>query len=67
MRTLLMLVFGFVLAWAGSYLAYRWTHGEPGGLVLKTRIVLPSDRPLLVRFYRPLMTVDARLTGSVIR
>ena len=67
MRTLLMLVFGFVIAWAGSYLAYRWTHAEPSGPVFTTTIPLPSDNPLLMRVYEPLATIDARFTGSVIR
>jgi len=67
MRTFLVVIFGLVLAWTGSYLAYRWNHAEPSGFVLRTTVTYPAGQPVLIQVFEPLAEIDKRLTGTLSR
>ena len=63
-RMTMVVIVGFVIAWVGSYVAFRWNHASPGGFVGKTTVIYPASRPELQRIYAPLADLDRYLTGT---
>ena len=57
-------LFCILLAWVGSYMSFRWHHGDPSGFVTHTTITYPKNQPMLQQVFEPLAEIDASLTGT---
>ncbi len=63
-RMTTVILFCVLIAWVGSYVAFRWNNSTPGGFVTATIITYPAGQPMLIKVFEPLAEIDATLTGT---
>lgn len=63
-RSILKIIIIILIAYIGSYLAFRAQHIERWNKDQRDYVIFPADKSTLYYFYRPLILIDAPpLTG----